>query len=253
MESRDVYIYKITNPRGFSYVGSTVNLKDRFYRYKTLRVTSQVKIYNSLVKYGSENHEFTVLYKCKECCRNVFESFFGNKYNCISEKGLNLALPKISDSVLHTSKYTRDKIGKAHKGKKISDEQKRNISERSKEWHANNTHPMKNKIPWNKGKPFLKGDKNPMYGVKRSAEWKNIASERAKLSSKKGHLHYRSKCIIDINSGVFYENVREASEYSIYAYSTLKRHVRDGNLSTGLLDCSFLEKIMNKIKDKENE
>ena len=62
---RNVFIYLITNPVGKFYVGSTVNLKDRVYRYKTLRVKSQVKIFNSLKKYGWDNFEWSVVYQSK--------------------------------------------------------------------------------------------------------------------------------------------------------------------------------------------
>ena len=59
-------IYKITNPSGKIYIGQTVNIEKRFKEYKNIHVTirQQIKIYNSLKKYGSENHIFEIIEEC---------------------------------------------------------------------------------------------------------------------------------------------------------------------------------------------
>lgn len=65
-----VSIYKITSPSGKIYIGSTWDLKDRIYRYKTNRVKDQIKIFNSIKKHGWENHVFEVIFECDREDRN---------------------------------------------------------------------------------------------------------------------------------------------------------------------------------------
>lgn len=49
-------IYKITSPSNKEYIGKSINLNKRFCSYKRLDCNKQIKLYNSLVKYGVENH-----------------------------------------------------------------------------------------------------------------------------------------------------------------------------------------------------
>lgn len=225
----NAYIYKITNPKNKVYIGSTINLKDRFYRYKSLRCKGQIKIYNSLKKYGFENHKFEVIFNCDEKDKYYYESYYGVFYNSLGENGLNLSLPKISDEVSMMSQKTKDKIGKAHKGKKISDEQKNNMLYNLKKYRDDNGHNMTGKIPWNKGIEFLKGELNPMFGIKRSDEWKKEHSKRMINISKKGENHPNSKMILDTYNGIFYYSLKEVSVYNNIIYSTIKSRLQKGN------------------------
>jgi group I intron endonuclease len=219
----NAYIYKITNPLGKIYVGSTTNIKDRIYRYKTNRVKSQIRIYRSIKKYGWDNHIFEIIHECSPEDRFYFENKYGIEYNVLSKKlGLNCALPKVDNKSLCISEETRNKIGLAHKGKKISDEQKKQISARSKEWHRNNEHPMLGKKPWNTGKVFLAGEKNPNYGKKWSEEWKLRNRELVKKTTPRGEKHLKSKIVIDILNGIFYVSAKEASDILGVNYSTLR-------------------------------
>jgi len=53
---REWVIYKITSPSGKIYIGKTVNYIQRMSFYRHLRCHKQKLIYNSLCKYGFENH-----------------------------------------------------------------------------------------------------------------------------------------------------------------------------------------------------
>ncbi len=68
----------------------------------------------------------------------------------------------------------------------------------------------------------MKGDKNPMYGVKRSDEWKLEHSERMKKINASGDKHHSSKIVIDTYTGVFYYSLRELCLSEEINYSTLK-------------------------------
>lgn len=216
------YIYKIVNPKGKIYIGSTINLKDRIYRYKNAKVKCQVKVYNSILKYGWQNHTFDVIFECDKIDRYKFESYFGCLYNSIGENGLNLCLPKSTDLYTTMSIETKKKIGDAHRGKVISNEQKTQIKESMKKWHLENEHPMKGKDAWNKNKTFLVGELNPMYGVKRSEDWKKEHSKRMSELNPKGKNHHKSKLVLDIYTGIFYDCVKEVSVYNNILYPTLK-------------------------------
>ena len=47
-------IYKITSPSNKIYIGQTSNFKNRMSCYKAAKNKTQVKLYNSLIKYNLE-------------------------------------------------------------------------------------------------------------------------------------------------------------------------------------------------------
>ena len=120
-------IYKITNPNGKIYIGQTVNIEKRFKEYKNIHATlkPQIKIYNSLKKYGPENHKFEIIEECFLDQLNEREIYWGMYFKTLeSEFGLNLRLGKGRGLV---SQETKNKIGDKNKkpkpkefGKKIS-------------------------------------------------------------------------------------------------------------------------------------
>lgn len=222
MEYRKVFIYKITNNLGKIYIGSTLNIKDRIYRYKTARLGKQFKIKNSILKYGWENHLFEIIFECNESDRNKYESYYGYKFDVLGANGLNLSLPKGDIPGYTMSEETKIKIGLLSKGKIINDIQKKAISNSLKKTINDNGHWRKNLEPWNKGKSFLKAEKNPMYGVRRSQEWKNNHSILMKSKSIKSENHPSSKIVYDTYTGVYYFSLKELSALLNINYSTFK-------------------------------
>jgi group I intron endonuclease len=59
-----VGIYKITNPKGKIYIGQSINIERRFLEHKKLTQKGSKKLFNSLKKYGHENHKFEVIEEC---------------------------------------------------------------------------------------------------------------------------------------------------------------------------------------------
>lgn len=85
-----VGIYKITNPKGKIYVGKSKNIPQRFSSYLKLQhCKQQVKLYNSLRKYGSENHIFEILEECDISVIDEQEIYWISFFKCV-ELGLNL-------------------------------------------------------------------------------------------------------------------------------------------------------------------
>jgi group I intron endonuclease len=106
-------IYKITNPKGKLYIGQSINIKRREKEYKNLFCKQQPKIYNSLKKYGWENHIFEVIEECSIDLLNEKELHYKLIYNSVKE-GLNCEL--YDNGVGPRSEEVKRKIGKAHLG-----------------------------------------------------------------------------------------------------------------------------------------
>lgn len=113
----DSGIYKITNPKGKIYVGSTENIHIRKRFYQSILCKSQTKIFNSLRKYGWENHSFEILEECTFENLYPLERAWGMFYNVLDEKtGLNLKLPGNGESKGLVSNETKERMSESKKG-----------------------------------------------------------------------------------------------------------------------------------------
>lgn len=115
-------VYKITNPKNKIYIGSTIQpLYKRIYSYRNLKCKSQIKIYNSIVKYGWENHIVEVLWKGEPQLTRIKEVEFGILYNVLDRYfGLNLSLPKAESYNNCVSLETKKKMSNTRKGRRLS-------------------------------------------------------------------------------------------------------------------------------------
>ena len=109
-------IYKITNPNGKIYVGCTIDWKRRFSEYRRLSMVGQRKLYNSLKKYGYENHIFEIIEECDENMLHEREIYYINYYNCITE-GLNIRLGNRNGRL---TEETKQKISESLKGRPVT-------------------------------------------------------------------------------------------------------------------------------------
>lgn len=116
-------IYKITSPSGSAYIGQSIDVENRFSYYKHLCCKKQPRLYNSLMKYGVENHTFEVLITLSEdedvvTTLNTLEAELILKLNTLSPNGLNL---QTGGGNHKCSNETKDKMSKFHTGKKITE------------------------------------------------------------------------------------------------------------------------------------
>lgn len=165
-------IYKITNPKGKIYIGSSKNIKKRFNDYQKKRCKSQPRLYNSLVKYGVENHSFEIIWICDEEYLYFFERIFGEKKQIITE-----------DTKLKISKS--NKGNKYCLGRKISEETKKKIS--NSLIGKKQTEETKNKVKLKRQIP-----NNGWF--------------------KKGKLAINKRKILDLNTNKIYNSLTEYSE-----------------------------------------
>jgi group I intron endonuclease len=125
-------IYIITSPTGRNYVGQSVNIHQRWMHYKLCDCKEQPKLYNSFIKYGVENHKFSVIEECKIEILTERERYWQEYYDVIN-KGLNCKLVTTLEKTGFFSEETRKKISDALKGRvtrinyKHSEETKRKI------------------------------------------------------------------------------------------------------------------------------
>lgn len=70
-------IYKITNPKGKIYVGKTYDLRKRINAHKSsLKYNKNLKLHNSLRKYGWDTHVLEVIEECEDELMDEREMFW---------------------------------------------------------------------------------------------------------------------------------------------------------------------------------
>lgn len=117
-----VGIYKIINPNGKIYIGQTVNIQRRFKTYKSLKCKEQPKLYNSLIKYGAENHKFEVIGEFMKSELTKYERYFQEMFDSTGINGLNCNLVATDEFSGQHSEHTKIKMSNSAKGRKKSAE-----------------------------------------------------------------------------------------------------------------------------------
>ena len=142
-------IYKITSPSGKIYIGQTTNFSKRKSYYKNGAKPYQVRIYNSLQKYGYDAHTIEFIEECLVQNLNQKERHWQDLYDVIGENGLNCRLTATNDKSGFLSELSKNKLSIAKKkvvidgewrekfaynwsGKNHSEETKRKMSDSAK-------------------------------------------------------------------------------------------------------------------------
>jgi group I intron endonuclease len=205
-------IYKITSPNNRVYIGQSIDIYRRFNDYRKINsIKKQPKLYNSLIKYGIDNHIFEIIEECAIELLNERERYFQDFYDVISENGLNSLLTK-----------TNDKSGK------LSEVHKKNISIGNIGKKRNNNHLKKEN--------FIRSEEmrikmsNSAKNKKITLEHKNKTIYKLKNMPKESRLKSaltQSYPIIDINTGVFYNNARDLCDIYGFSRSTILYKMRN--------------------------
>jgi len=125
-------IYKITSPTNKIYIGQSTNIKSRKNQYKRLNCKLQPKLYNSLKKYGPENHIFEIIEEClleQLDKREIFHK--QTELDKVEGDWTRVLFCELKDA--HTggkrSEATKLKMSLSRLGKKDSDETKKKKKE----------------------------------------------------------------------------------------------------------------------------
>lgn len=127
---KKIGIYKITSPSGKIYIGQSIDIENRQKMYRLMHCKYQTKIYNSIKKYGWENHFFEIIHECSQEELNELEKYYINLFNTFNNDiGLNLRSGGYRGALNDDAKK---RIGEAQKGKTVSLETRNKISESNK-------------------------------------------------------------------------------------------------------------------------
>lgn len=152
-------IYKITSPSNKIYIGQSIDIEKRFRQYKRLSCKSQVRLYNSIKKYGWDNHKTEIIEYCLLEHLHEREIYWKqielNKVNNDWSKVLFCGLYDKGGGP--RSEETKKKISKTSTGQRKSEKTKQKISQSNKGIKRNlgkhHSEEIKNKISQsNKGK-----------------------------------------------------------------------------------------------------
>jgi len=164
-------IYKITSPIGKVYVGQSKNIYKRFSGHKK---NKRSLLYESIKKYGFENHKLESLEEIIEGCMNARERYWQEYYDVIGENGLNRFLNETDELKRVLSKETEEIMRLMNKGR--------------------------------------------------------IHSAEVNLTKgKKRELHIKARIVLNIENGIFYDCIKDASEYLCINYSTLRSNLNGSN------------------------
>jgi group I intron endonuclease len=130
-----VGIYKIVNPKGKVYIGQSINIEKRLkdYEYCT-NCKNQKQLYNSIKKYGWDNHIASILEECEITLLNTRERYWQDYYNVLTEEGLNCRLTTTTDKSGKNSEESNLRRSMTQKG--ISKGPRPDVSERNKKVHT---------------------------------------------------------------------------------------------------------------------
>jgi group I intron endonuclease len=195
-------IYKITSPNGRVYIGQSIDIDKRFWEYSLLHnCSNQIRLYNSLKKYGPETHIFDLIEECKINELNDRERFYQDKYNVMGKSGLNCRLTtsntksgknsiksnkKRSKTLCGQKRGPRPDVSKrnkiVHKGKTISEEHKKAISK----FFKGKPHPYQGPRGVSLRKPVLQYSKDKSILIK---EHESIQAAARAIDRGAGDIH----------------------------------------------------------------
>jgi len=213
-------IYKITNPKGKVYIGQSTNIENRKSRYAKYikHMSSQPRIYNSIQKYGWDNHIFEIIEECSLEQLNEREIYWKQYYLNATGDWKNVLFCEIYDTGGgHLSEETKQKISKSllgsqHMlGKKHTEETKKIMSEKAKgksksESHKTNMRKPRSeqaKINMSLGK---KGKKSPMKGKTRTFKGR-ISPNKGNIYSQQSKENISKRLIGNLNNAHQVKNI----------------------------------------------
>ena len=230
MNEKICSIYCHTNLiNGKRYVGITsISPEKRWANGKAYRHNAYFT--NAINKYGWDNFSHEIIATdIPESEAREYEKMIINLYKSSDRRfGYNNSTGGEPMRGVKHSEETKRKMSESAKNKIVSEETKRKISEAVKNRDADMkyrfAHCRKGKSPWSKG---VTGESNPLYGIKFSEERKKHISEALKGKPKsEAHIAKISKRVRNIETGIVYKSISEASRQVNCTTSTIVQHCK---------------------------
>lgn len=179
-------IYQIISPSNKVYIGQSINLNNRFKFYEKLKCKQQPQIFNSLLKYGFENHKIEILEECSLEMLNERENFYKTQF--IKNNGWSKALfcDLFDNGVGPRSEQTKINISRGRMGKNGWPKGKPQSEEtKHKKRLANQGKPKPEGFgetisKCKKGKPLIKNNK-PIKCINTQEQFKSISECSEKM------------------------------------------------------------------------
>lgn len=193
-------IYEITSPTNKIYVGGSIDIERRKRQYNALYCKEQIKLYNSLKKYGWKNHKFEIIHECSELLLNELEMYYIQFFDSFNTPhGLNLTSGgdggKLSDESIE--KLRKSKLGK--------------------------NNPNYGKVSSRKGKTY-----NEIYGIERADKMKKEKSEaQFGKHHTKETTEKQSKLMMGENNPMFGKHHTEESNEKNRQFHLGKHHITE--------------------------
>jgi group I intron endonuclease len=113
-------IYIIVNPKGKVYVGSSFNVEGRISNYKKgWAGRRQPRLFNSFLKYGIDNHSFSIQELCEKHQTKDRERYWQEFYNAVGDNGLNCVLVESNGAPKIHTEITKKKISETLTGRVV--------------------------------------------------------------------------------------------------------------------------------------
>lgn len=128
-ENPKIGVYIIISPTNRIYIGSSDDLVRRIHNYRFIKsVKKQIRLYESLNKYGYENHHFDIIEECGFLEMRKKERKWQEYCSVIGKNGLNCNYVNTDELPKKLLQSTKDKIGLKNKGKIRTQEHKDAVS-----------------------------------------------------------------------------------------------------------------------------
>lgn len=222
-------IYKIVSPCGRVYVGQSTNIYKRWRTYNILSASKkQTRLHRSFLQHGVKSHKFEILQECDRCQLNELEIYYielCKSFNSIN--GLNLRGGGGSGGVL--SEETKKKVSLAKSGKKsrpCPEETRLKISMAQKgkprpvpSWNTGkklSEEQKKNMGQWNKGKKLSEEQKN-------KKGYKHTEDAIIRIGNASRGNTFARKIVLNTDTAIFYDSAMEAAKIINMPNSTFSK------------------------------
>lgn len=197
-------IYKITNPKGKVYIGQSINIDQRIWMYKKGYCKKQPLLFNSLNKYGFDNHVLSILLICKIEELNKYERLYIKKFKSNNKQfGLNLTCG--GQDYWHHNEETLKKMSLAQRGNKKTLGRIQSQEEINK------------RVEKLKGKKRTEAQKAKMSASHKGVLFSDERKRKMSITSKGKN----SKKVIDLNTGIIFNSCIDAANYFNIKKTTL--------------------------------